>query len=52
MSKKKLKLTLVREDVIVAINMISSAFTWKETSEGHNYWSDVVKKLERISKSK
>jgi hypothetical protein len=31
-----------------AINLLSRAFTWSRTSEGHAYWSDIIDRLERI----
>lgn len=34
------------ENIQAAINALYEAFPWCDSLEGHDYWEDVVKKLE------
>lgn len=35
-----------KHDIQAAINALYEAFPWCDSLEGHDYWEDVVKKLE------
>jgi hypothetical protein len=38
-------------EIVEDLETNSNTFLWHETKEGHDYWSDVCKKLKRIANS-
>lgn len=40
-----------KDDIVSIQNLLNGAFVWEDTEQGHDYWSNVDKNLEKLLKT-